>query len=426
MVRHWFALSLLSAFLISPAEAIEPQTHEAVVLNNKVFDGYTYQDTLVPSAVDTFTLLADVDNAIRYVQTLEYYWPLSRNFYASFDKLNMPLDGMLRVTRAGKVIAEIGRQRFVTVYPNGTTGGRAHMVWGNGAGQALADYRAAMADYNRRLTEARLDRMRYDQELKAAAVAGAKGGPAGKVAPPMPEPEPVRLYVTDPTPGFRVNLPRGQYDIALYEGSLLVEGSPRRLDVIAAESHSAVTLDVIPEERWTRILPSNTVADTIYSAPGKTFYVSLNRSDRFDEKAYQSLVNPQSFGVAGRDIWVRRSSAAGKRLEVRQPDGNWQPVELERYKVRQTGGAQLGYVIEPAAPDETPDLSAYRVTLPPFAGTGRPELRVVDLATGDIDPGTTREIVTVVGGSSALIWGTAAIPLIFGLAIVARRRLRRI
>jgi len=418
-----FGLALLLD--ASPALAIEPLTVETVVLRNKIFDGYVYNGTLVPSQIDSFTLLAGADNAITVVQTLEYYWPLSRQFYAAFDKLNQPVAGTLRIMQGATTIAELAPQPYVIVYPKGSAASGGHMVWGETAKQALAHYKVAMQAYNQQVTTAQQDRSRYDRELEAAAIARTKGGRIIAVAPPIPVPDPVLLYVSDASLAYRVNLPAGIYAVQAMERGLVVEGSTRRLQVIAPSAKTGVTLDIVPEERWTRALASNTTADTIYSAHGKTFYVILNLSERFDEKAYRSLVEPQGFGVAGRDLWVRRGPALGKRMEVRQPDGSWQSVDLKNYKVTQTQGAQLGYVIEPAGPDVTPDISAYAVEVPMSAGASQLAMRVIDEKTGIPVAGTERDVVLVAEADTPLLWGASAVPLLAGLGLLGLRRWRR-
>jgi hypothetical protein len=222
-----------------------------------------------------------------------------------------------------------------------------------------------------------------------------------------------------------VNLPVGQFSVSVVEDGLVVEGSSRSLDVIVPSVSSAVTIDIVPEERWTRVLPSNTASDVIYSAPGKTFYAVLNQADCFDEQAYRSLIDPQGIGQAGREFWVRRGPALGRRLDVQQPDGSWLPVQIKPYKVRQTQGAQLGYVIEPALPDETPDISAYEVHVPPNVEGHQFGLRVVDETTGKTEPRAVRDVVLVTPAYALSLWLAAAVPMLVGLWNIGFRRWRR-
>jgi hypothetical protein len=415
--------ALLLALAIAPAAAIEPETAETVVLRNRIFDGQGFRDTLVPSQTERFAILADKDNALSVRQTLEYYWPLSRQFYAAFERLDEPLEGVLRITQQGRVVAEVAAQPYVIVYPKGAAAGEAHLAWGEAAGQAASAYREEMSAYNRALAAAQADRRRYESALKAGAIARLKGEAVPPVAPPQPVPDlPVR-HVSDIHTGYPVRLPAGSYDIEAMVDGLVVEGSRRQLEAITPVTASAVTMDVVPEERWTRVLPSTEAGDAIFAAPGATFYVVLNQSDRFDAAEWQSLTEPQHAGVAGQPIWVRRGPALGRQLEARLDGDQWQVVPLRDYKVRQTQGAQLGYVIEPVKAGETGDLSAYAVKVPPLAGGGL-ALRVID-DTGAVVPGTERRIVVVEEGPSALLFLAATVPFLAGLGILGARRWRR-
>ncbi len=178
-----------------------------------------------------------------------------------------------------------------------------------------------------------------------------------------------------------MRLAEGRYQLAAIDNGSIVEGSERDVLVVAGEVLSAVVLDIVPEERWTRVLMSNSAADAIHAAPGRTFYVALRGADRFDHQQHEQLVNPQAFGVAGRQVWVRRAPAADKRLEVSIDGQSWQPLALADYRVRQTRGADLGYTIEPAGPGETPEISAYRGGDP--GRCGRPPTPAQDCRRGN-------------------------------------------
>jgi hypothetical protein len=407
----------------APASALEPVTQERIVLRNRIFDGQGFRDSLVPSATRLFSILADTENVVTFRQTLEYYWPLSRQHYAAFDKLDEPLAGMLRIFRDGAMMAEVAAQPYVIDYPQGTSGEGARLLWGSAAEAASAEYKSQMRDYNGKVAHAQQDRKRYERELKESAVARLGGAPVTAVAPPAPAPEPVLRFVTDVATGYPLKLPAGPYTLDVLVGGRVAEGSERRLEVIASGRRSAVTIDVLPEERWTRVLASTSGDDAFHARPGTRFYVVLNRSDRFDDKEYRSLVDPQLEGRAGADVWVRRGPAAGAQLEVELSAG-WAGVDLKDYKVRQTQGAQLGYIIEPAAPGETGDISAYAVEVP--AGAGAPSaLRAVDRRTGEVVPGTERRILRVEPLSRARAWALAAVPLLVGIGLLGFRRARR-
>ena len=413
---------LFMALLAAPAAAIEPQTEEAVVLRNRIYDGHDYKDNFVPSTIDDVYLVDGHDNAVWIIQTLEYYWPLSRQLYVAFDKLNHPLEGTVRITQDGKSVADVGLEDYVVVYPEGTLAGGGRIVWGDEAAAELLHYNAAMTDYSRAVNAAQADRVRYERELKDAAMRTVQGLPKVDVAPPMAVPEPVKLFVTNVDRAYRVNLPPGVYMMDFYQDSLRVVGASKTLRVISPASSSAVTMDVIPEERWTRLLAANTVRDRIFTAPGKAFYVTLNHSDLFDDRDYLRLVSPQGYGEAGRERWVRREPATDADLEFDAGDGAWQRLALTGYKVRQTQGESLGYVIDPAGPDEMPDLSSYAVHVAGGVAASPPRLRIVDKNTGAV---LGERLVLVVSPSNPwLLWSAALLPLLAGAGIKVARAVR--
>jgi hypothetical protein len=416
-------LAAILLFAAAPAAALEPVTQEKIVLRNRIFEGQGYRESLVPSTTEVFSILADTENVVTYRQTLEYYWPLSRQHYAAFDKLDEPLPGELRISRDGARIAEVAAQPYVVDSPQGASGEGARLQWGSAAEAASAEYRSQMREYNAKVASAQQDRKRYERELRESAVARLNGAQITAIAPPAAAPEPVLRFVTDIATGYPLKLPVGAYTLDVVVDGQLAEGSTRRLDVVTATTRSAVTIDILPEERWTRVLASTSPEDALYASPGARFYVVLNRSDRFDEREYRSLVEPQREGRAGVDVWVRRGPATGTRLEI-QGSAGWAGVEMRDYKVRQTQGAQLGYAIEPAAPGETGDISAYAVDVP--AGAGAPfALRVVDRTTGEVVPGTGRRILRVEPISHGLAWALAAVPLLVGIGVLCTRRARR-
>lgn len=413
--------AVLSIASASPALAIEPESREAVVLRNEVFDGFGYKDTLVPSTLDSIAVHAGADNAVRPVQTLEYYWPLSRQLYAAFDKLAADVPGTLRITGPQGSV-EVAPSPYVIVYPQGTTGPGARLAWGEDAARETEAYRAAMRAYNEDMERAQADRLRYLRELKEGAQARMRGEAPKEILPPAAEPEPVRLFVGEPRSGYRVNLPEGDYDSVVLRDGRVVEGTARKLRSVAPLASSAITWDVIPEERWTRVLPSFSERDTIFASPGRTFFVVLNRSDRFDGSAYRSLTDPQAEAGDGAPVWVRRGPADTVRLEARAGDGPWTAVPLGEFKVRQTQGAQLGYVIAPLGEGESPDITAYPVETP--AGAGGLTLRLVDARDGTPIPGGERRVVAASPPVPWVLWGGAAVPVMLGLVFLGLRRLR--
>lgn len=405
------------------ASALEPETREAIVLHDRVWEGFSYVENFVPSETEDVLLLADADNALRYVKTLEYFWPLSREVYVAFDTLREELPGELVISQNGVAVAEIGLDDYTIVYPEGMLGGHSRMVWGEEARKAFRDFKRAMADYNRAFAEAQRDRSRYLRELREAAEARVKNGETRTVVPPIPEPDPVLGSATEPRSAFRVSLPAGVYEIVLRSDGQAVPETRKTLRVIPVSSTSEVTADVIPEERWTRVLSSNQPSDRVFVGEGKTFYLTLTRSNRFDEAAYARLTRPQALATSGRETWIRREPHDADTIEISWDGGDFVPVARSDFKAEQTQGRNLGYVIRPAAEGERPDLSAFPVAVPLDRAASRAVLRLPAADGADTD--WTREIIVVRESPPILVWGTALVPAAFGVGLAALRRVRR-
>lgn len=424
LMAKGFALLVTAVLALAavPARAVEPETQEGIILRNTVSDGYRYVDNFVPSTTGAFTLLADRDNIVTLVQTLEYYWPLSRQIYASLDTLRRPVEGKLRISRDGKVVMELAAEPLVIISPDGIDRPGGRVLTGEEALAEYARFQAAIRQHHQAVTAASQDRARYEVDLRAAAIARIKGEVAPPLRPPLADPPSLRLNVSEPVRGYRVRLAEGRYQLAAIDYGSIVEGSERDVLVVAGEVQSAVVLDIVPEERWTRVLMSNSAADDIHAAPGRTFYVALQRADRFDHQQHEQLVNPQALGVAGRQVWVRRAPAIDQRLEWSVDGRSWQRLVLADYRVRQTRGSDLGYAIEPAAAGETAEISAYAVAIPADAAGGVIQLRIVGAETGVAVPGSQRRIHVVVAVPPIKLYALATLPLAIGVGMFFYRR----
>ena len=100
------------------------------------------------------------------------------------------------------------------------------------------------------------------------------------------------------------------------------------------------------------------------------------------------------------------------------------PLDLTGFKIRQTHGAELGYIIEPTAANELPDISAFAVSVPATLGVRQVRLRVIEKSSGMPVPGTDREIIVVGEPNPLVLWGGALLPLMFGAGLLGHRRLR--
>ena len=340
---------LLWLLLASPALALDPERREVVVVSGRVWDGFQFTEMFLPSDRTEMTLMAGEDSVITFLRTQEYYWPLSRQVYVDFERQKDDVAGKLQIEQDGRFVSEIEQLPYVIEYPQGVVNGNGRLLWGDTALAAHSAYVQEERDFNRRFVEAQRAEAAYERALLDAARAGSTDPVEVPAAPPKPS---LRL-VTQPAAGFRVALAPGAYRMSLMAEGQVVPGTERGLRVIAAEGSAALVADILPEERWTRPLPSNSTASRIYARAGSTFYLTLAEASRFRETDYLAVVSPQASAVPGRDIWVRRRSSDVPTLETTAVGGS---LGRDSFKVEQTSSSGFGYTVRPVRPGETADI----------------------------------------------------------------------
>ena len=418
MRRHLLP-ALVALFVASPAAAIEPEMREVVVTHNRVWDGYAYKENFVPSAVDEMFLMANAANAVNFVRTQEYYWPLSRQTYVAFEKQYDDVPGTLVIRDAKGTITEIERQPFSILYPEGAVHGQGELLWGADAEAGYAAFREEERAFILALTSSQRANTAYEAALREAASARLRGEGVQEVPPPPERPAPFLKLVTEPQPAFRVDLPAGRYEAMLVENGEEVAGTRKILQVIDAAGSGVAVLDIVPEERWTRPIQSNRPEERVYVRPGARFFVTVHDADRYAEADYVRVVSPQGAAPHDREIWVRRKPSTADALRVDWNGAGAIEVPRTDLKVIQTQGSNFGYVVREAAPGEISDLSGFPVDVPDGdAVEGRLSV------SGDGGP-LPREIVVVQPRRAEIVWPLALVPAVAGLAVAWRSWSRR-
>lgn len=419
-MRHGRAILAALAFALSataPAIAIEPEQREVVVVHGRVWEGYEYREMFLPSTMDELTVIAGQPSAITYVRTLEYYWPLSRQVYVDFQRQRDLVEGELVVRRDGTEVSRQSLGEYSIVYPEGAVNGNGQLLWGDEAEQGYAEYRQQEADFGRRFVEAQRAHTAYQRQLLEAGAARQPGEPAMEIPPPPPLPKPSLRLVTPPQPGYMLNLEGGDYTMVLERDGAAVPGTERRVRAVSISDAATLVADVIPEERWTRPLASNTGSARIYARPGATFYMTLSDASRFEESDYLPIISPQVEPVEGRPVWVRRRPAALDTLNVAWGDETG-AVSREPYKVDQTRGSGFGYTVRAARDAETPDLDAFGIFVPTNPAERRGTITGEDAG----EPLVYREIVIVQPRNDAVGLALAFVPLAASMIVFAWRR----
>ncbi|MFO1151733.1 MAG: hypothetical protein U1E62_25440 [Alsobacter sp.] len=409
-MKRLVGFALLALLLAGPALALEPQRRDAIVASMRAWDGYQYKETFLPSNLPEMTLVAGRASAVVFVRTQEYFWPLSRQVYVDFDTQRDVVQGVLRIERDDAVVAEEPLQAYAVLYPEGAINGDGRLLWGAEAEAAYAAEQLAQRDFSQRYDEALRAQADYERRLFRSAAARSAGGQPDVLPPPPALPQPSLRLVTRPAAGFRVDLPPGRYRVSVVRDGVPVAGGARSLRVVSAAGRDDIVADIVPEERWTRPLASNSARSRIYARPGATFYVALAEATRFDEADYLPVVSPQEPAVAGRETWVRR-----KPSDLRAIERDGEVLALERLKVDQTRGSSFGYKVRRAVASENPDLTAFAVTVPASTGSARFQLTAPDVPF-------LREVVPVRPRDAALGLALAFAPAFIACVLAIRRR----
>jgi len=402
MIR--LVLLLLFSALAAPAAAMEPEQREVVVISARAWEGHEYHETFIPSTAGEFALIAGNDSAIAYARTLEYYWPLSRQVYVDFQRQRDVVEGELVIRRDGAEVERQELQVFSIHYPEGAARGEAELLWGEEAERAHGEHREAERAFARDFAAARRAHTAYERRLVEAAQARQASEEPANIEPPPPLPEPSLRLVTAAQPGFRIALEPGDYSLSLEQDGGVVPGTERRLRVISPSDDSVLVADIVPAERWTRPLASNTPRARVYARPGAVFYLTLAEASQHAETDYLPVVRPQAEPVPGRTVWVRRGPASFETLDIAWQGATNGTLHREALKVEQTRGTSFGYRVRAAHEEETPDLTAFTVSVPEASAVGRGII-------GGADQQLRREIVVVHPRNTILALILALAPL---------------
>lgn len=413
------ACGLLTAILChAPASAIEPEQREVVVISARVWEGYEYREVFIPSTHDEMVVVADQPSAISFVRTLEYYWPLSRRVYVDFQRQRDVLDGDLVIRQNGIEVSRRPLGVFSILYPDGAAKGSGELLWDEEARAAYADYQEQESQFIRDHAAARRAHTAYERQLLEAGTRRREGEAPVEIAPPPPLPEPSLRLVTAPAPGFALALDPGTYTIVLEREGRAVAGTERRVRAIGLAGTETLVADIVPSERWTRPLASNTPAARIYARPGAVLYLTLAEASRFDEADYLPVINPQAEPMAGRSVWVRRHPAEVANLAIVWGQSA-EALERGPLKVDQTRGSGFGYTVRAAREGETADLDAFSISVP-----ARPSVNRGIIADIARDEPFVRQVVIVHERHGALGLGLALLPLAGFAAFFVWRRIR--
>lgn len=418
---------LLGVFLL----ALCPQLGQVVkaqnengsfVFSTNHFDGVDFSSSMIPPSIDTIYLLADVDNAITPRLTDLYYWPLTNETKASWEKRNVVLNGTLEIEQNGVVISKMAQTDYVIQYDNLDKSATLGLYFGDEAGKKHKEfvdlrnqYRDALFAYDTQMDQ-------YRSSLEQA-LQDVKNGKINKDQLPEP-PVPLKdfsLFSTDLLRGSIVNLPEGTYRLRLIlENGSIQPGSEKTL-IVFKPITQGIGYQIMASERWTDPEYSNSPQETIYTIPDKQVFIKPFWQNKYVEKYYVRMNNPQDTASrSDRTVWIPTTSAISGVLQL----NNAKRIFMKEYYVRQTAGSTLGYEITEYAPTsgEQSTFTAFALSTSSDM-TGRASIALLD-ENGHSLPGSAREVRTLQTGNGLQITLLSVIPLLLGFIVIVIRQLQ--
>ena len=134
-------MGLLGTFflMVLPCTGIEPDKVEGIVYRLQPYTGTEHNTVYSPPQVEKIYLLASSDNTFDPRYTLVYYWPLTQEYFASWERLDIPVEGKLEILKDGEMIQTLLREDVVLSYPEGANGGRSILLKGEKAGMIASN-----------------------------------------------------------------------------------------------------------------------------------------------------------------------------------------------------------------------------------------------------------------------------------------------
>ena len=416
-VRAILIIIILSALVIMPAIADVPVRKEELIYSIMAFLGKEYSGTFCRQEAGTFYLMANVDNFITVRKTLVYFWPITQDWKVDTDALNKPFEGTIEIKGKNMPLKKLKQVRYTYYNAPGEyevnwkvyTDGAADKEWAKYSKlvdkywkdvekyyKEQAEYEAKLNALTKTITEARKkgeDTKKYLKVLKA-------------LKKPASQPKGPSYYVRPIEKAFIFNLPPGEYTIRfLTKDGKVMEGSEKKVVVYKKRRANGVGYDVIPADKWTRPVQSNTPSSILYIDGTTDLYLRPFYQDEFNDLYYNKTVKNDSKGNPNIMKWVRIQQVPKARVEVTKKDATTEVVLEKPYYVQQTQGASLGYKIIPFDPKKLeagsqPSLRAFHIPIQRNIKFLRVKLQDKN---GNYLKGSDRQIRIIVKSQSSLI-----------------------
>lgn len=408
-----------------------PKKEKQFVYGLSPWTGKDYSGTFAPEQAKTIYFIADEISIVNSLRSEVYYWPITQEYMADWFGYKEEVAGKLEIYKAGESKPMVfEKTAYCYSYPNGYDGGVVLMT-GVAAYEEFARFNKAYEDFYAASTQYYEDRAEWDKTMdKMIKQVQKTGKPYKQSEIPLPpvEPEPPKLFTTEPVIAFLVKLPAGNYRMRLVgDDGKVVKGSEKKLKVFAPR-RQGVGYEIIPESRWTSSFASDDSTQVIYSDGKRTFYLKgfyELEYNLFDYSRMISLHKPlEGLGTKSTWIWAHTSEVPDTKLQLLKNGKVIDTLEMKPFYVEQTEGYSLGYKIvdfDPTKPENQysePSFYAFKVDVEAKGGDYR--IRLVD-KDNNVIAGSERQIRSV-RTSKIPLYTIPVLPLIAGVLVFFWRR----
>ena len=421
--RLWFLFAFLFMAGCVPGTPGLPKS-DAVpeyVYTGSIFDGIQYGAVLSPAEQDTLYLLADTVNAVVVKRTEVYFWEITQEYKADWEKLNQPLDGTLEIYQGNHLFQKLERQSQVLVRQYDSQLFK-EIVFGPDALQRFQAYQNDIQRYRKDYENHVKAQQQYSEELwdRYQNPDKYRNVPLRK-EPDLPPP--LHEFVSEVALTYPLSLPVGSFTMRVVDSNgRAVPGSEKKLKTIQPR-RKGISYVVYTEHRWTNQKTSREPEEVIYVGAADSLFLQPFVQHEYYADDYLNLTEPQKKHAPLDDwMWVDIHPLSGEKLQTRDAKNHPGERDLIPFQVQQLPGPKLGYLIvpvDPNRPESTPSFSAYKIDL----------ARETVSAIGIIDQhslrgGADRQIRRIANVNPLVMILPVGITLSLGLIAVSLRKVR--
>ena len=388
------------------------------------YNGISYSSNFIPPKTDAIYLLANQDNILSARLTQTYYWPLTNEIKASWDKQNQLVEGQLEILQNGKLIDTLNRTNYTIQYDANDMFGTIELYLGEDAIASRLAFEKAQLDYREALQAYNTAYNQYEAELNAfiERVREENLTVSEEDFPTAPEKSAdMSLYSTELLNGFAINLPAGDYTIQFRLADGSIQDNSQKDLILFEAIQDGVGYRVFSEDRWTVDETNDEESQIVYTTPGNKLFFQPYHQRLYNELYYLRMTDPQETSARkDRYLWMPFSDLQNIDLQVTQKNTVEQISETDYY-VQQTKGYTLGYDILEYDPDTMDKISFTAFAINANHPGQVIQLQAID-RNGEILSGSAREIRVLNTQRTWVVYFLAAIPIVFGIGMLYSRR----